>query len=144
MSPSLRSVDAITLFVEDPQRSKAFYKKIFELSPVHEDDDSVAFKLGGTIVNLLQTAAARELVEPAPVAGRPSGARFQLTVSVDDADAVCAELARRGVELLNGPIDREWGLRTASFADPDGHIWEVAQAIDQGGAPPAPPGRVAG
>jgi catechol 2,3-dioxygenase-like lactoylglutathione lyase family enzyme len=31
------------------------------------------------------------------------------------------------VELLNGPIDREWGVRTAAFADPDGHVWEVAQ-----------------
>ena len=33
----------------------------------------------------------------------------------------------RGVELLNGPLDREWGVRTAAFADPDGHVWEVAQ-----------------
>src|SRR5206468_12511116 len=31
--------------------------------------------------------------------------------------------------LLNGPIDRPWGMRTAAFADPDGHIWEVAAKI---------------
>jgi uncharacterized glyoxalase superfamily protein PhnB len=48
---------------------------------------------------------------------------------VDDADAVCAELATRGVELLNGPMNRQWGMRTASFSDPDGHIWEVAQEL---------------
>jgi uncharacterized glyoxalase superfamily protein PhnB len=35
-----------------------------------------------------------------------------------------------GVEHLNGPVDREWGMRTASFTDPDGHIWEVAQQLD--------------
>jgi uncharacterized glyoxalase superfamily protein PhnB len=49
---------------------------------------------------------------------------------VDDTDAVCAELARHGVELVNGPIDREWGVRTACFADPAGHLWEVAQALE--------------
>ena len=39
---------------------------------------------------------------------------------------MCAELARRGVELINGPMDRPWGVRTACFADPAGHIWEIA------------------
>ena len=51
---------------------------------------------------------------------------------MDDTDAVCAELATRGVELLNGPVDRAWGMRTASFTDPDGHIWEVAQQLPPG------------
>ncbi len=48
------------------------------------------------------------------------------TIDVDDVDAMCAELRSRGVELLNGPLDRPWGVRTASFADPAGHIWEIA------------------
>jgi uncharacterized glyoxalase superfamily protein PhnB len=52
--------------------------------------------------------------------------RFQLTLEVDDVDAMCDELRARGVELLNGPIDRPWGIRTASFRDPGGHIWEIA------------------
>jgi uncharacterized glyoxalase superfamily protein PhnB len=37
------------------------------------------------------------------------------------------------VTLLNGPMDREWGMRTASFTDPDGHIWEIAQQLPQPG-----------
>jgi hypothetical protein len=35
-----------------------------------------------------------------------------------------------GVVLLNRPVDRPWGMRTASFTDPAGHIWEVAQDLD--------------
>jgi uncharacterized glyoxalase superfamily protein PhnB len=31
------------------------------------------------------------------------------------------------VDLLNGPMDRPWGIRTASFRDPGGHIWEIAK-----------------
>jgi uncharacterized glyoxalase superfamily protein PhnB len=41
----------------------------------------------------------------------------------------CSRLRAIGVELLNGPIDRPWGRRTAAFADPSGHVWEIAQLI---------------
>ncbi len=54
---------------------------------------------------------------------------LQLTIWVDDTEATCAELRGRGVKLINGPVDREWAQRTACFADPDGHIWEIAQAL---------------
>ena len=129
MAASLKSVGAITLFVDDPQRSKIFYQDVFDLSPIYEDEDSAAFRFENLIVNLLKIPAARDLIDPGVVAGAESGSRLQLTVWVDDADAVCADLAKRGVKLLNGPVDREWGMRTACFTDPDGHIWEIAQKL---------------
>jgi catechol 2,3-dioxygenase-like lactoylglutathione lyase family enzyme len=135
MSASLKSVGAITLFVESPKRSKAFYESVFELTPIYEDDDSAAFKFENTIVNLLATRAAGDLIDPGAVAGPGAGSSFQLTIWVDDADAACAELATRGVKLLNGPLDRDWGMRTASFTDPDGHIWEIAQELSGAGGP---------
>jgi catechol 2,3-dioxygenase-like lactoylglutathione lyase family enzyme len=114
------------LFVEDLDQTKSFYELIFDRLPVFEDDDSVVFRFGNTMVNLLSTAAAEELVAPATVATGDAGARFQLSVPVDDVDATCRELTARGVELLNGPVSRPWGIRTASFRDPAGHIWEIA------------------
>jgi catechol 2,3-dioxygenase-like lactoylglutathione lyase family enzyme len=42
---------------------------------------------------------------------------------------VCADLAAHGVKLLNGPIGRPWGLRTAAFADPAGNTREIAQVL---------------
>ena len=126
----MKNVGAITLFVEDPQRSKSFYESVFDLAPIYEDDNSVVFRFENMIVNLLTFAAAHELVEPASVAEPRSGSSFQFSIWVDDTDAACAELASRGVTLLNGPIDREWGMRTASFTDPDGHIWELAQQLN--------------
>jgi Lactoylglutathione lyase and related lyases len=131
MSASLASVGAITLFVEDPQQSKAFYQRVFELSSIYEDENSVVFKFENTIVNLLNASEADGLIAPATVGGRDAGARFQFSIWVDDANAVCSDLATRGVELLNGPIDRAWGMRTAAFADPDGHIWEIAQQLGE-------------
>lgn len=122
-----KGISAITLFVEDLDETKRFYQEVFGL-PVHfEDDASAVFKFGETLVNLLQSTAAVELIEPASVASPDAGARMQLTIEVDDVDAVCAELTSRGVNLLNGPLDRPWGIRTASFRDPAGHIWEIAK-----------------
>ncbi len=127
----LKGIGAITLFVEDLQRSKLFYQDVFGLPVVYEDEDSAVFDFGNTIINLLKVPAARDLIEPGVVASRGAGSRFQLTIWVDDADAVCADLTSRGVTLLNGPMNRAWGQRTASFADPAGNIWEIAQPLSQ-------------
>jgi len=62
--------------------------------------------------------------DPAKVASRDSGSRYVFTVHVDDVDALCADLTSRGVTLINGP---PWGIRSASFSDPGGHIWEIAK-----------------
>jgi len=120
-------ISAITLFVEELASTKQFYLDVFGLPILFEDENSVVFNFGNTLINLLQSTAAPELIEPATVAPPEAGSRLQLTITVADVDALCAELAARGVVLLNGPIDRPWGIRTASFHDPGGHIWEIAQ-----------------
>jgi lactoylglutathione lyase len=125
--PWLKGIFAITLFVEDLQAAKQFYLQVFGLPVDYEDDNSAVFKFGNMLINLLKTTAARELVEPAQVASREAGSRFVFTIHVDDVDAMCAELTARGVKLLNGPMNRPWGIRTASFIDPGGHIWEIAK-----------------
>lgn len=119
-------ITAITLFVQDLEASKEFYREVFGLPVTFEDESSAVFTFGNTMINLLSVAASGEVIEPATVAPREAGARLQFTISVEDVDAICNELASRGVQLLNGPIDRPWGIRTACFSDPDGHIWEVA------------------
>lgn len=120
------SISAISLFVADLARSRSFYQQVFGLTVHFKDDESVVFRFGDTLVNLLIAGAAPGLIAPATLAPAGAGATFQLTVTVDDVDSTCADLMGRGVELLNGPMDRPWGIRTASFADPDGYLWEVA------------------
>lgn len=119
-------IDAITLFTEDLAASKAFYQDVFGLPVQYEDANSAVFDFDGTVINLLKISQAHGLIAPAVVAGPATGARMQFTIGVEDVDAVCAELASRGVTLLNGPVNRPWGIRTASFTDPSGHIWEIA------------------
>lgn len=126
----LDAIEVITLFVGDIDQAKAFYKRVFAAEVVFEDDVSSVLKFSGLMVNLLLDTQAPTLVAPSAVAPAGAGSRMMLTIKVDDVDSACAELAERGVALLNGPIDRPWGRRTAAFADPSGHVWEIAQELN--------------
>ena len=125
----LDSIEVITLFVDDISNAKAFYEAVFKPEVIYEDDVSSVLKFEGVIVNLLQVSQAPALVEPLSVGSAKFGVRVLLTIKVADVDATCATLAERGVTWLNGPINRPWGRRTAAFADPSGHVWEIAQEL---------------
>src|SRR6266702_194372 len=88
---SLKKIDVITLFVEDLDRSKAFYERVFGLPVVYEDEDSAVFRFENIDINLLTLSAAYELIDPGTVASREAGSRLQFTIAVDDVDAACAE-----------------------------------------------------
>jgi catechol 2,3-dioxygenase-like lactoylglutathione lyase family enzyme len=80
---------AITLFVQDPQRSRRFYEAVFDAPVVHEDADSVALRFEHGLLNLLRIPAAHELVEPAAVAAPDAGA-----AAFQDPDGHVWELAQ--------------------------------------------------
>jgi lactoylglutathione lyase len=130
MTLSMKSVNVINLFAEDLAGTKSFYQEVFGLPLIFEDENSALFKFENMMVMVRDVSAVPELIAPAAVGSPEGGSRFMLSVFVDDADAACTELAQHGVVLLNGPVDRPWGMRTASFADPAGHIWEIAQDLD--------------
>jgi catechol 2,3-dioxygenase-like lactoylglutathione lyase family enzyme len=123
MTSSLKNMNAMSLFVEDLQAAKTFYLEVFGVEVLFEDEVSVALGFENIIINLLGVQNAREIVDPGAIATRDSGSRFHLSIWVPDVDAVCLELQKRGVELLAGPRDKPWGMRTANFVDPAGHSW---------------------
>ena len=125
-------VEVITLFVDEIASSRAFYAKVFAPEIVWEDAVSSVLRFGSLLINLLEVSRAPPLVEPLRVAESSAGARALLTIRVVDVDQVCSALREIGVDLLNGPINRPWGRRTASFADPSGHVWEIPQVIARG------------
>jgi catechol 2,3-dioxygenase-like lactoylglutathione lyase family enzyme len=137
MATWAQGIGVIELFYEDLATAKSFYQDVFGLPVDREDDTSVSFLLGDLVVILLCPSAASELIEPAVVAAPDAGSRKCFTIGVDNVDAVCADLTSRGVELLTGPVNRWWGRRTANFADPGGHLYEIASPLPSGGVAPA-------
>lgn len=120
-------VTQVTLVTADLPEACAFYGGPMGGEELYQDDTSAVFKLQGLLVNLLIESEGRSLVAPIPL-GAPGGRRAILTVEVRDLDSAIRQLEEGGVKLLSGPIVRPWGPRTATFADPDGYVWELAQA----------------
>ena len=116
---------ALTLFVQDLDASKNFYGQGLGLSLLFEDDVSAVYRCGQAMINLLLDGEAGDLIYPAKVAGTNS-VKALYTLRCADIDGAAAQLEAAGVKLLNGPIDRPWGVRTVSFQDPSVHTWELA------------------
>jgi catechol 2,3-dioxygenase-like lactoylglutathione lyase family enzyme len=125
-----KRIDAMTLIGPDLDQARQFYQDVFGLDAQPLDDGTTMLRFKGMYVFLHTAAAAQEpLPEVLDEARKGAG---QFAIIVDDVDAVCSELAGRGVALLSGPADRPWGMRTVTFAGPGGHIWEIAQEIPGG------------
>jgi catechol 2,3-dioxygenase-like lactoylglutathione lyase family enzyme len=122
-----REIGAITLYVPDLGEARKFYADAFGLDAQPMDDDAAMLRFESIFVFLGRSSATPQpLPEVLEQAGKGAG---QFAIIVDDVDAVCTEIAGRGVHLLTGPADRDWGMRTATFADPGGNIWEIAQEL---------------
>jgi catechol 2,3-dioxygenase-like lactoylglutathione lyase family enzyme len=128
MTLSLKSVGAITLFVEDIQRSSEFYERIFDVEAFHEDEEgTVILKFDNVFLRLLtRSEAEKELLGKVPLGDPASGVDFELAAPVDDAAAAHAYLVDLGVPVEFGPVDRPWGVTHVAFRDPDGHLWVLS------------------
>jgi catechol 2,3-dioxygenase-like lactoylglutathione lyase family enzyme len=122
-----KRIFAINLTVGDLERSKTFYQEVFGLLPLHEEADEALFRFTDTFVMLRHDPAHRAMAgDVLSLAQKGAG---QFAIVVDDVDAVSAELKERGVTLISGPADRDWGMRTVTFADPGGYTWGIAQDL---------------
>src|SRR5438045_869260 len=86
-----RGIYAITLFVENLEEAKLFYRAVFGLPVVFADANSAVFKFGDTLINLLKITEAGTLIQPATVASPEAGSRQVFTIQVDDVDSMCAD-----------------------------------------------------
>ena len=122
-----KRIFAINLIVGDLERSKTFYQEAFGLLPLDEEEDFALFRFKDTFVALRHDPAHQ--APPGEVLALAQKGVGQFAIVVEDVDAVGAELEEHGVTLISGPADRDWGMRTITFADPGGYIWEIAQDV---------------
>ena len=123
-----KRIGAINLIVGDLDRSKVFYRDVFRLPLQHEDEDTAMFRFGDTYVFLQRGAAHRDRPSADAISLGQKGVG-QFVMFVEDADAVRAELDKSDVLVISGPADRDWGMRTLTFADPGGYTWEITQEL---------------
>lgn len=118
-------VSLITLGVSDLPRSRRFYVDGLKWAPVMEvEGEVVFFNVGpGLVVGLFTGLAEDAGVE------REAGGLSSVALNMRDkaeVDAVLAEARAAGGVITKPARDTDWGGRSGYFADPDGHLWEIA------------------
>lgn len=120
-------VSQVTLVCDDLPAALAFYRDLLGAEELYADDAWIVVRLAGFLVTIVSAAEGARLVDPAEL-GEDPGRRALLTVEVSDLDVTASRLASAGVVLLSEPAARPWGPRSATFADPAGHLWELTEA----------------
>jgi catechol 2,3-dioxygenase-like lactoylglutathione lyase family enzyme len=122
-------ISLLTLGVQDLARSLAFYRDGLGL-PTHnyeEGADVVFFALEGT---WLAIHPREKLAEDAQIPAEGHGfsgiAIAHNEPSKEKVDEVFARALAAGAKTVKKPQDVFWGGYSGYFADPDGHLWEVA------------------
>jgi uncharacterized protein len=120
-------VSLITLGVADVARSRAFYEALGWKASQASQADVAFFQAGAMVVALWGRKA---LADDAGVANSKPGfsgvALAWIGRSEAEVDGVLAEAAAAGGELVKAAQKTFWGGYAGYFADPDGHLWEVA------------------
>jgi catechol 2,3-dioxygenase-like lactoylglutathione lyase family enzyme len=119
-------VSLITLGVSDLARARRFYEALGWRTGAAPDDDVVFFQARGMIVALWsREALARDSV--VEDGGGWGGITLAHNVASPAAvDAVVEEARAAGGSVRREGAETFWGGYSAAFADPDGHVWEVA------------------
>lgn len=120
-------ISLVTLGVADMTAARTFYEKLGWQASGQSNDDVTFFQAGGMILGLYGRAA---LAEDAKVENsKPGFSGVALAYNGRDkaeVDRVLAEAVAAGGTLIKAAEDVFWGGYSGYFADPDGHLWEVA------------------
>ena len=120
-------ISLITLGVTDLGRSTKFYSDLGWQQAAEEEGIS-AFNLHGQVLGLYpMEKLAEDLGVDAPTLGNFSGVTLGHNVpSREDVDALMALAEKIGAKIVRPAGEIFWGGYMGYFADPDGHVWEVA------------------
>lgn len=123
-----RGISLVTLGVTDLARSRAFYRALGWEESSASAESVAFFQVGRLAVGLFghDDLAADAGIEPgAPPRFRGTALAINVPAPEGVAEALAAAEAA-GARVLKPATEAEWGGVSGYFADPDGHLWEVA------------------
>ena len=121
-------VSLVTLGVTNLPRARRFYEALGLTASSASQDSVTFFQLGGGVA--LGLFDRQALADDAKVANTPPGfggiTLAQNCTSETEVNAVMAHALSCGATLKKPAQKVFWGGYSGYFADPDGHLWEVA------------------
>jgi len=136
MSPH---VSLITLGVADIAKATAFYERLgFVLSKKASEASVSFFKAGGIVLAIWSRESQKEDANANDLwTGNGGIVVAQNVASESEVDEMMAKAETAGARILKLAAKTFWGGYNGYFADPDGHVWEVAHnpfwALDENG-----------
>ncbi|MBY0136624.1 VOC family protein [Paracoccus yeei] len=132
-------VTLITLGVQDLDRSRRFYADWGWQAHPASQPGLVLFQMTGAALALFQRGElAHDQGRPEAELGTGAMTLAQNCADDAEADAVFAAALAAGARAIKPPEKAVWGGYSGYFADPDGHVWEIAcnpfWPLDAGGA----------
>ncbi len=129
----------VTLGVADVARARRFYEEGLGWRRGNTEDGVAFYQMPGMIFALWSRPALAEDGAVADAGATFSGMALAYNASDRaEVDAVLAEAAAAGAVITRAAHETFWGGYSGYFADPDGHLWEVAHnpfwTIDEAGA----------
>lgn len=121
-------ISLITLGVADVAKATSFYKQLGFVRSKTASQESVSFfQAGPVVLALWGRDAQRDDAEAAAVwTGNGGIVVAQNLPSEDAVDVMMARAEASGARVLKPAAKTFWGGYSGYFADPDGHVWEVA------------------
>lgn len=120
-------VTLITLGVADLEKSKAFYAAL-GWSPTADEGQVVFYQINGMVLGLFGLGPlAKDQGRPDAQLGTGAMTLAQNFATDAEVDAAYAAALKAGATPLKAPEKVFWGGYSGYYADPDGHVWEVAQ-----------------
>jgi hypothetical protein len=129
-------ISILTLGVDDLAASTTFYRDGLGFPEYDRDGDVRSFELPGTWLALYpREDLAADAGVPAGGSGFASVTLAHTVASTADVDAVVSAAETAGADVVRPARATDWGGYPGSFADLDGHLWEVAWGpdLDPGG-----------
>lgn len=119
-------ISLVTLGVADLARARAFYERLGWRG--QEVEETVFFQAGGTAIVLW---GRDKLASDAGIEDRGTDGFGGMTLAHNvrsraEVDDVLRVAAQAGAEMTRAPGETFYGGYAGCFADPDGHVWEIA------------------
>ena len=119
-------VSVITLPVRDLASSRRFYCAGLGWSPVFDDNDVVFFQCNGFVLGLWSKASFERDIGAPSVSNGYTFSLGHIVESREEVDRIMALAKSLRARILKPAAPTPWGGYTGNFADPDGHVWEIA------------------
>jgi catechol 2,3-dioxygenase-like lactoylglutathione lyase family enzyme len=120
---------SVVLICSDMKASRAFYQNHFHLEVELDLGGLVSFKGG---ISLWSREIASGLLywgaDPSPPQQNPMQ---EIYFETDDIDGFIALITKEGIRLMHPVQLTPWHQKTVRFFDPDGHLIEVGESMEE-------------